>query len=170
MRGSLAHSLSGVFRGSSIGAIRAYGPPLSGMAGSSADVLRRLDEEDAHDQIHLVTHSMGGIIGRIALAEYMPLRFGRFVMIAPPNRGSHVAARLAPYLGRICPPLVQLTDGSESFVCSLPPPTVAELGIIAAEGDFLVLDRTCAWAANRTTLCCRASIRRCSGGAKRLSR
>jgi pimeloyl-ACP methyl ester carboxylesterase len=137
---SLAHSLSGVFSGVVNWGYQSLWSPIERHGRQLADVLRRLDEEDAHDQIHLVTHSMGGIIGRIALAEYTPLRFGRFVMIAPPNRGSHVAARLAPYLGRICPPLVQLTDGSESFVCSLPPPAVAELGIIAAEGDFLVLE------------------------------
>lgn len=108
-----------------------------------ADFLRRLDEDNphgdkAHGRIHLVTHSMGGIIGRLALAEYVPERLGRFVMIAPPNRGSHVARRLAPFLGYICPPLMQLADHAASFVCSLPPLSVPELGIIAAQTDFLV--------------------------------
>ena len=91
---SLAHSLSGVFSGvvnwgyqSLWSPIERHGRQLSRRAAAARS-------GGAHDQIHLVTHSMGGIIGRIALAEYMPLRFGRFVMIAPPNRGSHVAARL----------------------------------------------------------------------------
>jgi triacylglycerol lipase len=112
--------------------------PLERHGRQLAALLWRLEQEKLHDRVHLVTHSMGGIIARLALAEYLPKRFGRFVMIAPPNRGSHVAARLAPYLGRICPPLLQLTDAKASFVCSLPPPQVAELGIIAAQTDFLV--------------------------------
>src|SRR5438874_12624625 len=74
--------------------IEQHGPKL-------AALLRGLDQADSHEQIHLVTHSMGSIIGRLALAEYLPRRFGRFVMIAPPNRGSHVATKLAPLLGRI---------------------------------------------------------------------
>jgi pimeloyl-ACP methyl ester carboxylesterase len=102
-----------------------------------AQKLRELDES-FEGRIHLVTHSMGGIIGRIALAEFLPRRFGRFLMITPPNRGSHVASQLAPYLGYICPPLVQLCDDAKSFVCTLPQPQVPELGIIAASGDYLV--------------------------------
>jgi pimeloyl-ACP methyl ester carboxylesterase len=102
-----------------------------------AGVLRKLDET-FDGPIHLVTHSMGGIIGRIALSEFAPRRFGRFLMIAPPNRGSHIASRLAPYLGYICPPLVQLRDCEDSFVCSLPHPPVGELGVIAASTDYLV--------------------------------
>jgi len=137
---SLAHSLSGVFSGVVNWGYQTLWSPLERHGNKLADLLRQLDGDEAHDQIHLVTHSMGGIIGRLALVEYTPSRFGRFVMIAPPNRGSHVAARLAPYLGRICPPLLQLTDHTESFVCSLPPPPVSELGIIAAQGDFLVLE------------------------------
>lgn len=116
--------------------------PIERHAARLATLLRELDAERHEQRIHLVTHSMGGIIARVALAEYLPQRFGRFVMIAPPNRGSHVARRLAPYLGRICPPLVQLTDDEKSYVCCLPPPTVRELGIIAAETDYLV-DQTC---------------------------
>lgn len=102
-----------------------------------AQQLRELDES-FEGRIHLVTHSMGGIIGRLALADYLPRRFGRFLMIAPPNRGSHVASQLAPYLGYIFPPLSQLCDSASSFVCTLPPPKETELGIIAASGDFLV--------------------------------
>ena len=94
--------------------------------------------EERVERVHLVTHSMGGIIARLALAEFQPQRLGRFVMVAPPNRGSHVASQLAPWLGRICPPLVQLADCADSLVCRLPLPQVQELGVIAAATDFLV--------------------------------
>jgi pimeloyl-ACP methyl ester carboxylesterase len=105
-----------------------------------AELLRRLDGDQGDGRIHLIGHSMGGIIGRLALAEYLPRRIGRFIMLAPPNRGSHVARRLAPVLGRICPPLDQLADHDNSFVCTLPQPRAPELGIIAAQGDFMVLE------------------------------
>jgi pimeloyl-ACP methyl ester carboxylesterase len=50
--------------------------------------------------MHFVAHSMGCIVVRCALARCEPDRVprarpGRFVMIAPPNRGSELAARLA---------------------------------------------------------------------------
>lgn len=135
--GSLARSLGRAFSRVVNWGYSSLWSPIERHGRKLADELRRLDEEGP-GRIHLVTHSMGGIIGRIALAEFMPQRFGRFVMIAPPNRGSHVASWLAPYLGRICPPLVQLSDGRESFVCSLPLPKVTDLGIIAARRDFLV--------------------------------
>ncbi len=113
--------------------------PIERHGRSLAAILRHLDETHP-GRIHLVTHSMGGIIARVALSEYRPQRLGRMVMVAPPNRGSHVASRLAPWLGRICPPLVQLADRTDSFVCSLPLPQVPELGVIAAANDFLVLE------------------------------
>src|SRR5262245_5759945 len=58
-----------------------------------AEFLRLLDCH-AYDRIHLVTHSMGGIVARLALGLFKPQRLARFVMIAPPNRGSHIASRL----------------------------------------------------------------------------
>src|SRR5262245_29549417 len=117
--------------------------PIETHGKDFASLLRQLDcdaknRDDSRGRIHLVCHSMGGIIARLALAEYMPERMGRFVMIAPPNRGSRIARHLAPHLSRFCPPIGQLTDDCSSFVCSLPPPSVPELGVIAAEFDFMV--------------------------------
>lgn len=107
--------------------------------GRFAELFRQLDRQGG-GRVHLVCHSMGCIIGRLALAEYLPRRLGRFVMIAPPNRGSRWARHLAPHLGRFSPPIVQLTDHSDSFVCSLPPTNIPDIGIIAAQRDFMVAE------------------------------
>jgi len=103
-----------------------------------AELLQQLDHEGNEGRVHLVCHSMGCIIARLALTEYRPRRLGRFVMIAPPNRGSRWARHLAPHLGRFSPPIAQLTDDDASFVRSLPPPNIPEIGIIAARFDFMV--------------------------------
>jgi pimeloyl-ACP methyl ester carboxylesterase len=105
-----------------------------------ADELQRLDDDPKVERFHLITHSMGGIVARLALATRVPHKMGRMVMLAPPNTGSHVARSLAPILGRICPPLFQLSDEAASFVASLPPPSAVEVGIIAARSDFLVAE------------------------------
>jgi pimeloyl-ACP methyl ester carboxylesterase len=136
---SLAKSLGKVFSGTLNWGYSSLWSPIEQHGHELAALLRRLDRE-GHERIHLVTHSMGGIIGRIALAEFCPSRFGRFVMIAPPNRGSRVASYLAPVFGRLCPPIYQLADNETSFVCSLPPPCVQDVGIIAAQTDYMVLE------------------------------
>jgi pimeloyl-ACP methyl ester carboxylesterase len=112
--------------------------PIERHGEKLAALLRELDKKQNEGRIHLVTHSMGGVIGRCALTSYTPGRLGRFVMLSPPNRGSRLASRVAPYLGRVFAPIRQLTDERESLVCSLPPPAVAEVGIIAAQFDLLV--------------------------------
>lgn len=102
---------------------------------------RRLMELDAAPDVHtlhLVTHSMGGIIARAALDRFRPGKLGRFVMLAPPNKGSFVATRAAATFGRLLEPVRELSTADTSLVNSLPVPRDVEIGVIAAEWDALV--------------------------------
>ncbi len=115
-----------------------------------AALLRRV--APSYDRVHLVVHSMGGIVARCALREELPPNFGRVVQIAPPNRGSHVATRLTVECGNaawdhfvvrphrfLAPTLRELIDAPDSFVNRLGPvPAGIEVGVITASNDRVV--------------------------------
>ncbi len=53
-----------------------------------------LCEQTGTKQIHFVTHSLGGIVVRLAMSKQRPENLGRVVMLSPPNKGSFVADKL----------------------------------------------------------------------------
>lgn len=103
-----------------------------------ASFLRALGEP----RIDLVTHSMGGLLARVALAELSSSGQGglihRVVMLAPPHHGSAVATAWvehfapSPFLVR---PLPDLADHPRAAVHALPVPEGFEIGIIAGRFD-----------------------------------
>lgn len=101
-----------------------------------AERLAAFDGDPTIDSIHVITHSLGGIILRQALTLSVPAKLGRIVMLAPPNHGSVWARRLGPVLGPLVPALPQLSDAPDSFVNQLPPmPPGIQVTIVVGKRD-----------------------------------
>jgi pimeloyl-ACP methyl ester carboxylesterase len=103
-----------------------------------AGLLADIEAQTEVEQIHVVAHSMGGIVTRAALTRGIPSKFRRLVMLAPPNRGSFVATATAGLMGRVLRPVAELTTHPESLVNTLAEPAGVEIGVIAAGRDQLV--------------------------------
>jgi pimeloyl-ACP methyl ester carboxylesterase len=107
------------------------------------DLLER--EEGSPARVHFVGHSLGNIIVRWVLAHDLAgeMEVGRIVMLAPPNRGSRVADRLAPTLGWLLKPLPELGTAPMLGSRELHLPQAIEVGIIAGRYDGKVaIDET----------------------------
>lgn len=83
--------------------------------------------------IHFVGHSMGGLLIRVYLAKYRPVRLSRVVMLGTPNGGSEVAdllKGLSIYRAFYGPAGLQLLTGQDQTLACLPPLDY-EVGVIA---------------------------------------
>ena len=122
-----------------------YGPTI---AEIGAELSRAVDAEVAAQpvaRVHFVGHSLGNIVVRWMLANDPPQApVGRFVMLAPPNRGAQAADLFAPYVGWLLAPITELRTSGSTVATLPPPPKGLEFAIIAGADDRTVTFReTC---------------------------
>lgn len=113
--------------------------PITAFADQLQELLQSLS---GIDKVHLVVHSMGGLIVRAWCQKYSDARVHRLVMMGTPNRGAEIALMLRdnPVFQLVFGPagqqLVHQSDESAGqFVAQLPIPAL-ETGVIAgSRGD-----------------------------------
>ena len=90
-------------------------------------------EQHQATRVHLVSHSLGGLLIRVYLQDHNIAGLGRIVMLAPPNHGSEVADALKEnslYEWAMGPAGQVLGTGPDSIANQLEP-IPGEIGIIA---------------------------------------
>lgn len=91
-----------------------------------------------HETVHVVAHSMGSIVFRLAL-QYGPLsNLGRVVLMAPPNRGTRTARAIDPLFCLFCQGVTELSDDPRALVHGIETKQDLDVGIIAGRYDWIV--------------------------------
>ena len=93
-------------------------------------------------KIHVVAHSLGGILLRLYARDHQPADLGRVVMLGPPNQGSEIVDRLGHlslYRWINGPVGSQLGTIGETALANTLGPVDFELGIIAGNRSVNVI-------------------------------
>ncbi|WP_347251696.1 alpha/beta fold hydrolase [Legionella sp.] len=99
--------------------------------------------ENPGKKVHFITHSLGGIIIREALAnlnQKQLTNIGYLIMLAPPNQGSSLAKlfiKTFPIVTPLIKPLAELSSDETAYVHRVPIPNI-KMGIIAGRYDAKV--------------------------------
>ena len=105
--------------------------------------IKKLLLEHPGDTFYFITHSLGGIIARDALASLTVdelKHVGSLIMLAPPNQGSALAKlslQVFPFIPYFIKPLAELSSEQNSYVHRVPIPKV-KMAIIAGQYDAKV--------------------------------
>lgn len=94
--------------------------------------------QQAPDQeLHIVAHSMGCIVSRMAVAVDRPSNFSRMAMLTPPSKGTPTANRIGPWLQWLAPSIQELRTEPTSLVNQLPAPDYPFM-LVKASWDFII--------------------------------
>ena len=102
----------------------------------SADYLRQvIDSLEGIETLHIVAHSMGGLVTRAYMSQQSDPRIKRFVMIGSPNSGAELADIMSDKANFVFKPLLgpagqQLVTDSGGLIARLPTPT-CDFAVIA---------------------------------------
>lgn len=122
---------------------RSFGQSLDQIAEASILRLSRFQKTlPGQLPLHFVGHSLGAVISRRIATTHEISGLHRIVMLAPPNRGSHVASFFGPYCKKIVPVMDDIADRIDSYVNQIPAALPFETGIIAADPDFVVREES----------------------------
>ena len=108
--------------------------PISDFADQLHELIATLD---GIEHIHLIGHSMGGLVVRRWCQQYSDPRMKRLVMIGTPNSGAEIASMLKKNLLFqliLGPSGQQLVADPEEFISTLPLPTMEFAVIAGAKG------------------------------------
>ncbi|MEM7476902.1 MAG: hypothetical protein AAF483_18105 [Planctomycetota bacterium] len=104
-------------------------------------VLKQLENDSHIRSINFLAHSFGGILMRLAIARENFSKLARAVMLAPPNRGTHLAKYSVGAFDRLFPAIKEISESEDALPKSLKTPENVQIGIIAAEADFIVREK-----------------------------
>ncbi|HWJ71225.1 MAG TPA: alpha/beta hydrolase [Sphingobium sp.] len=99
-----------------------------------------LDRLDGDGTVHIVAHSMGGLVTRALIHRHRPARLGKVVMLGTPNGGSEIAdfldrtPWLRPVLGHAAPALITQRP---AMIDAMFGPVDYDLGIIAGSRPLM---------------------------------
>ena len=96
------------------------------------DGLDRCNKNAGTSTVHFVTHSLGGILVRVYLANNVIANLGRVVMLAPPNQGSRAVDEMVRIPG------FDWLNGPAGYLLGKGPESVP-LRLGAANFDFAVI-------------------------------